>query len=526
MKEENINNINDNNEELKHPEDDTKIINEDSKVSKEINIENILEKVKQNEEIINKLQEVITNINKKNEENKTIFNNEIAEIKKKNEIISQLQNDLQHLNKIREEDNNIYKKEIEELKQKNEVIDKLQKEIENINKKCEDDKLLFNKEINELKQKSWAKGIKDDNQDIKNEENKPKENLINKDDINKIKNEIEKELNTKLKEIQTSFNKKINENEEDFKKEINSLKQILENKINAKADEFPKKNIDKNEIIENNNNNDEVKRKREFNVMKKDLKDLNEKFNDFERVFDNKLDFIETSLSKILDDKKEDEEKQKIEKQKEENKKTEMDLEWANNKAGRKTFFGAQNSINIDALIKADLKSKEKQEAKDLIKQFENLLDKIFSEENLKYKDIKKEDEDKFINLANKLLKYNVVAIEVFSLYLNKIRNNISDNYFDNLNSKKNKIFQIVNNMDEQHAKKNKGLLLGLFGGKGEKKDNKKNKNDIKDFDINDFRKEFNLDEKEFPNNLIKEAYKKYNGDKNKMFTALVLTKK
>ena len=161
-----------------------------------------------------------------------------------------------------------------------------------------------------------------------------------------------------------------------------------------------------------------------------------------------------------------------------------------------------------------------------MIKQFENLLDKIFSEENLKYNDIKKDDEDKFINLANKLLKYNVVAIEVFSLYLNKIRNNISDNYFDNLNSKKNKIFQIVNNMDEQHAKKNKGLLLGLFGRKGEKKDNKKNKNDIKDFDINDFRKEFNLDEKEFPNNLIKEAYKKYNGDKNKMFTALVLTKK
>jgi hypothetical protein len=303
---------------------------------------------------------------------------------------------------------------------------------------------------------------------------------------------------------------------------------LFENKTNSKSDELPKKNTDKNEVFENNNNNnDEVKRKREFNVMKKDLKDLNEKFNDFERVFDNKLDFIETSLSKILDDKKEDEENQKIiQKQKEENKKTEIDLEWANNKAVRKTYFDTQNKINIDILIKSDLKSKEKQEAKELIRQFENLLDKIFSEENLKCNDIKKDDENKFINLANKLLKYNIIAIEAFSIYLNKIRNNISINYIDNLNSKKNKIFQIVNDMDEQHIQKNKSLLFGLFGGKGEKKDNKKNKNDIKDFDVNDFRKEFNLDEKEFPNNLIKEAYKKYNGDKNNMFTALVLTKK
>ena len=522
MEDENINNINDNNEELKNPEDDNKIKNDNLKVSKELNIESILEKVKQNEEIINKLQEEIVNINKKNEENKALFNNEISELKKKDEIISQLQNDLQNLNKIREEDNNIYKKELEELKQKNEIIDKLQKEIENINKKYEEDKLFFNKEINELKQRSGAKEIKDNNQDIKIEENKPEENLIKEDDLNKIKTEIEKDLNEKLKEVQSSFIMKINENEECFKKETNSLKQLLENKINTKVEELQKRNTDKNEIIENNNN-DEIKRKREFNVMKKDLKDLNEKFNDFERVFDNKLDFIETSLSKILDDKKEDEENKKIEKQKE---KTVIDLEWVDNKAGRKTYFGPQNRINIESLIKSDMKKKEKQEAKELIKQFENLLDKIFSEESLKYDDIKKDDENRFINLANKLLKFNLVALEIFSLYLSNIRNNISESYIDNLNSKKNKIFQIVNNMDDPSNKKNKSLLFGLFGGKGEKKDNKKNKNEIKDFDINDFRKEFNLDEKEFPDNLIKEAYKKNNGNKNKTFTSLVLTKK
>jgi hypothetical protein len=65
MEDENINNINDNNEELKNPEDDNKIKNDNLKVSKEINIESILEKVKQNEEIINKLQEEIINIKKK-----------------------------------------------------------------------------------------------------------------------------------------------------------------------------------------------------------------------------------------------------------------------------------------------------------------------------------------------------------------------------------------------------------------------------------------------------------------------------
>ena len=49
-------------------------------------------------------------------------------------------------------------------------------------------------------------------------------------------------------------------------------------------------------------------RKRDFDSMKEDVHFLNEKYNSFERIFENKLDFIESRLSKLIekDEKKEE----------------------------------------------------------------------------------------------------------------------------------------------------------------------------------------------------------------------------
>lgn len=66
-------------------------------------------------------------------------------------------------------------------------------------------------------------------------------------------------------------------------------------------------NLLKEEISKKNNNNNEMekkeekKTKNEIKAIKEDINDLNEKYSSFERVFDNKLEFIESSLSKLME---------------------------------------------------------------------------------------------------------------------------------------------------------------------------------------------------------------------------------
>ena len=45
---------------------------------------------------------------------------------------------------------------------------------------------------------------------------------------------------------------------------------------------------------------------------------------------------------------------------------------------------------------------------------------------------------------------------------------------------------------------------------------------DVNDFNIGEFRKEFQLSEEEFPDEVIKKAYKTYKGDFSKMLLKLI----
>ena len=54
------------------------------------------------------------------------------------------------------------------------------------------------------------------------------------------------------------------------------------------------------------------------------------------------------------------------------------------------------------------------------------------------------------------------------------------------------------------------------------KDDNKEKKIDITKFDINGFRKEFNLPENEFPDELLKQKYIECKGNQKQMFYKLL----
>lgn len=116
--------------------------------------------------------------------------------------------------------------------------------------------------------------------------------LLLKQEIQK-KNEIienlQKENSLIIKRNEDNISllgKEIENIKQKYDKEIYSLKEYFTKEINSLKEELVKK--------------DDKKRKNELKTIKEDISILNEKYSNFERVFDNKLDFIESSLSKLM----------------------------------------------------------------------------------------------------------------------------------------------------------------------------------------------------------------------------------
>ena len=157
-------------------------------------------------------------------------------------------------------------------------------------------------------------------------------------------------------------------------------------------------------------------------------------------------------------------------------------------------------------------------------KEFDDLLDVIYSDKNIKSKDVNKREIDKLKTITLNLLKNKKQPFDRFNEYFTiKIKPKIKNENSTNINLKKIKIFEILNEIDYEMQKnlkprKNSGknAFFGIFGN------NNKNDN-LKHFNIKEFREEFNLDEKNYPDKVLKEKYKECNGDKNKMFYQLVV---
>ena len=243
---------------------------------------------------------------------------------------------------------------IQEIKKKDELIENLQKEnieIKELIKKNSEEIALLKTEINNLKEK-------------------------NENEINSLKELFKKKYNYKEKIV----------NKEDINNIINN-KDDINNIINNKDDD---------DLLEINNKNEN---KKEDNLIDEIdiIKNLNDKYKNFEATFENKLDLIQKSLSKLM--------------------------------------------------IKEGIE-------KDYSKEFENLLNKIFRAQNDKIGHVDKKDLEQLKNISIELMKNNGPSPlektrNYFEKNLNKRINEINDKLIiSNLAIKKNEIFEFIDNLE------------------------------------------------------------------------------
>ena len=228
--------------------------------------------------------------------------------------------------------------------------------------------------------------------------------------------------------------------------------------------------------------------------MKQDLQELNEKYNYLERVLDNKMDFIESNLSKLLEKEGNQKEIKKDENKSNKSKKNENNIN--NNEA---------NKINlINNYIDQDY-----------FKEFEQELDIIFSKENEKSEDIDEENISKLKKITlNIMQNHKVPSQEITDYFRKKFEKRTPDENFEKLVNKKVKILEILGELDIL----NRDKLYGIFKDKGNDGKNV----DLKNFDIDKFRKEFNLSEKEYSDDIINRQYLECKGNEQKMFCKLI----
>ena len=215
-----------------------------------------------------------------------------------------------------------------------------------------------------------------------------------------------KELIIKNQEEITLLKKEINNLKNKHEKEINSLRQYINKKLNIKKEENINNiiNNEENEIIENNikdefeinTKSEKINNIIEDNIEKNDIetiKDLNDKYNNFE----NKLDLIQKSLSKLM--------------------------------------------------IKEGLE-------KDYSKEFENQLNKIFKKQNDHISHVDKKDLETLKSICFELMKNDgPTPLEktriFFEKNLNKrIMETNEKTIIANLNIKKNEIFEYLDNLE------------------------------------------------------------------------------
>ena len=225
--------------------------------------------------------------------------------------------------------------------------------------------------------------------------------------------------------------------------EIINLKQEYDKKINSLKDLFTKEiHALKEEIAKNRDKKEEKKRKNELNAIKEDITDLKEKYCSFERVWDNKLDFIESSLSKLM-------EKEGIER---------------------------ENKNDIESKLKY-----------------------IFREQNDNQKNIDKNDLEELKNLSYILISSGGDPVKesnkFFEKHFNKRVSEIKNNkILHNLINKKEEIFKFLDELDAE-VKLN--------------------------FDINKFRQEYNLSEKNYSSEYLISKLKENKWDKTKAFCSI-----
>ena len=138
-------------------------------------------------------------------------------------------------------------------------------------------------------------------------------------------------------------------------------------------------------------------------------------------------------------------------------------------------------------------------------------MNDIFSKKHLKDKTIDNKLLEKLKNNAQKLLKEKHCPLDYFSQYIAELLNKTSKEFHNNLNEKRIEIYQSLNNINDEITKQ-----LNLKQVQKEIKDI-----DIKNFDIEAFRKEYALSQEEHPDEKLNKLFIRYKGNFIKMFEGL-----
>ena len=298
------------------------------------------------------------------------------------------QNDIEQSNKINnninveEEPNkiNTYNEQQNEknIEGKKETFNNINTNENNIN----NDEKKEEKEIQESKLNMIIKSLKEKDDIIKSLQN----------DINYLKKQNEF-YSSKIQEIKKSQEQM----KQNYEKQINELKEIMAKKEDIKY--FAKR--------------------RELDYIKENLEALSDKYNNFERVTESKMGFIESNMSKVLE-------------------------------KGENLKDQENNKIINDYIQKEFCTSFDK----DVYKELNDILDIIFSKSNLVNKTISENHLDKLIKISTQLFKNRYQPIEYFGEYFNAyiktINENILKEFNYNLQMKKSIIFQKLNKLNNE----------------------------------------------------------------------------
>ena len=332
------------------------------------------------------------------------------------------------------------------------------------------------------------------------------------DIINKLLQKKIDDLKKKNETLSSNFNSQIKELKESHEKELNQIKQNYENKINDMKKDFATK--------------EDIKyfaKKHEIDYVKEELDDLNSKFNNLDREYNSKMGFMESNMERIfkIEEENKNQEGNKIViNQKEKN---DNNININNNEKKNNNNIINNNIINnniikydyFDEKKKASIKKglNDKFDTKNY-KNLKKILDEIFIEKNLNKQEINTKSKDILKKEAEKLFKNKDDPLEYFNGYINNFINDkqkkLSQEQMNNLVHKKIFVFQTMNEFNAQPLP-----ILNKTGKEPKKVD-------LKDFDIQGLRKDFNLSEEQYPDEYLQKLYKAYKGDLDRIVLKLV----
>ena len=447
----------------------------------------------QNPEIINNIVEI--NMNKDDDNSKNEIDKEAIEINQV-EMINKDENIRANEEKIINNENNEMKVEIKENKNEeninnNIIINKEEKNEENIR--------IVNNEYN---------NINDINKNncLDNEDNKEKNAINSKLDM------IIKELKDKdslIKSLQNDIVNLKKENESisaEFTSKIKEVKQNQENELNQIKQNYEKKISELKEEMATKADIKYFAKRRDIDYFKDIIESLTTKINDLEKVFDNKIGFMESNMTHIFEMEEE------LKKKDGEKKVINNHMNNDNNNIINKSINNNNININLnnnkinvknENINKKDLK---KQYDPKLYKELEQVFNEIFSSKNISNQCINKKLIERLQSAAKKLLDKKLFPLDFAKDYMNDIKLKLS-NQLDNIEHLKIEVFKALSSINDELLEK-----INLNFMKKELKNV-----DVQNFNIISFRKSLELSQEEYSDEVLKKLYVDMRGNLDSM---------